>query len=259
MPFVINNQSCNQNLYLHCGAFSVDRDALNRVQTPAETDTFKPISHRQLLEGVVSSVEDIGWKLVAEAHALNDACDKYFGLLQVKPLHQEEDRDHGFGIGLRNANNKRMAAGLTFGSVVFVCDNMAFSGTVTVFRKHTKNLHGDLPERVRKAVESLPNISNAINQRFIDYRQTEIPDGKAHDIIIRALDAGVIGTNQIPVVLKEWRTPRHPEFADGGKTAWRLFNAFTESFKETSIWNNASRGLVFQDLFDRESGLFLNN
>jgi hypothetical protein len=247
------------NLCLHCGAFGVDRDALDRIQTPAETDTFKPIAHRHLLNQVVSSVRNMGWKLVGEAHALNDGGDKYFGLLQVSPEAETNGRDHGFIIGLRNANNKRLAAGLTFGSVVFVCDNMAFSGAVTVFRKHTKNLHDDLPERVRTAVESLPNISNAIDQRFLDYRRTAMPDVKAHDIIIKALDKGVIGTNQIPVVLKEWRTPRHPEFAEAEKTAWRLFNAFTESFKGTSIWNNASRGLMFQDLFDRENGLFLNN
>jgi Domain of unknown function (DUF932) len=237
------------NLCLHCGALAVDRDALARAQTPEETDTFKPIGHRQLFEVVVSSVEGIGWRVVGEAHALNEATDKYFGLLQVES-DDDEESDHGFVIGLRNAHNKRMAAGLTFGSVVFVCDNMAFSGTVTVFRKHTKHLHDDLPERVRRAVEALPVESEAINQRFVAYRQTEISDVNVHDIIIRALDEGVIGSNQIPIVLQEWRTPRHPEFADG-KTAWRLFNAFTEAFKETTIWNTANRGLAFQALFDR--------
>jgi Domain of unknown function (DUF932) len=247
------------NLCLHCGAFAVERDALNRIKTPAETATFKPIAHRQLLERAISSVEEMGWKLVGEAHALTDGGDKYFGLLQVSPETAPDRAEHGFIIGLRNANNKRLAAGLTFGSVVFVCDNMAFSGTVTVFRKHTKNLHDDLPERVRKAVEALPNISNAIDQRFLDYQRTAMPEVKAHDIIIKALDKGVIGTHQIPVVLKEWRTPKHPEFAQDGKTAWRLFNAFTEAFKDTSIWTNARRGLQFQRLFDGETGLFMNN
>jgi hypothetical protein len=247
------------NLCLHCGAFAVERDALNRIQTPAETDTFKPIAHRQLLDQVISSVEEMGWRLVGEAHALNDRGDKYFGLLQVSPETAPDGGEYGFIIGLRNANNKRLPAGLAFGSVVFVCDNMAFSGTVTVFRKHTKNLHGDLPDRVRKAVEALPNISSVIDQRFLDYRRTAMPDVKAHDIIIKALDKGVIGTHQIPVVLKEWRTPKHPEFAQDGKTAWRLFNAFTEAFKGISIWTNASRGLQFQRLFDGETGLFMNN
>jgi Domain of unknown function (DUF932) len=247
------------NLCLHCGAFAVDRDALDRIETPAGTDTFKPIAHRQFLDQVVSSVEEMGWKLVGEAHALNDDGQKYFGLLQVSPETAPSGSDHGFIIGLRNANNKRLPAGLAFGSVVFVCDNMVFSGSVTVFRKHTKNLHDDLPQRVRKAVEALPNIFHAIDQRFLDYRRTAMSDVKAHDIIIKALDNQVIGTHQIPVVLKEWRTPKHPQFGQDGKTAWRLFNAFTEAFKGTSIWTNANRGLRFQRLFDAETGLFMNN
>jgi hypothetical protein len=32
-------------------------------------------------------------------------------------------------------------------------------------------------------------------------------------------------------VLTEWRTPRQPEFAAGGMTAWRLFIAFSETLK----------------------------
>jgi hypothetical protein len=32
-------------------------------------------------------------------------------------------------------------------------------------------------------------------------------------------------------VLREWRAPRHNEFRAGGRTAWRLFNAFTEGLK----------------------------
>jgi hypothetical protein len=32
-------------------------------------------------------------------------------------------------------------------------------------------------------------------------------------------------------VLQEWREPQHPELAEGGKTAWRLFNAVTETIK----------------------------
>ena len=34
----------------------------------------------------------------------------------------------------------------------------------------------------------------------------------------------------VPSFLREWREPRHPEFREG-RTAWRLFNAFTEGLK----------------------------
>ena len=48
--------------------------------------------------------------------------------------------------------------------------------------------------------------------------------------MIQALDAGVVPVTKIPDVLAEWRQPRHAAFRDG-RTAWRLFNGFTEALK----------------------------
>ena len=40
----------------------------------------------------------------------------------------------------------------------------------------------------------------------------------------------MVPVTRIPDVLQESREPRHPEFREG-RTAWRLFNAFTEALK----------------------------
>jgi hypothetical protein len=46
--------------------------------------------------------------------------------------------------------------------------------------------------------------------------------------------AGVVPVTRVPAILSEWRTPRHREFSQDGKTVWRLFNAFTEALKGSS-------------------------
>jgi hypothetical protein len=54
-------------------------------------------------------------------------------------------------------------------------------------------------------------------------------------------------------VLKEWRQPSHAEFEP--RTAWSLFNAFTETLK----WYNAdsayARSQPLHGLFDARCGL----
>jgi hypothetical protein len=65
--------------------------------------------------------------------------------------------------------------------------------------------------------------------RFSTYKQRELSDHQVHDLVIHALDARVIPVTKIHDVLNEWRTPRHPEFAE--RNIWRLFNAFTETLK----------------------------
>ena len=44
---------------------------------------------------------------------------------------------------------------------------------------------------------------------------------------------------QVPKVLTDWRTPRHEAFEP--RTAWSLFNCFTEIMKGLSIFNLAPR------------------
>ena len=52
------------------------------------------------------------------------------------------------------------------------------------------------------------------------YKATQLADGQAHDLVVRALDAGVVPATQLPKVLAEWRQPSHREFAEDGHTAW---------------------------------------
>src|SRR5262249_20214285 len=96
-------------------------------------------------------------------------------------------------------------------------------------RKHTAHIARDLPQLVDRAVGLLGGLRRTQEQRFVTYRQQDLSDGEAHDLIIRALDARVLPVTRIPDVLNEWGERRHPEFA--GRTAWRLWNAFTEILK----------------------------
>ena len=61
--------------------------------------------------------------------------------------------------------------------------------------------------------------------------------------MIRFYDERAVNVTDIPALLREWREPRHPEFAQGGKTAWRLFNAVTETIKG-DLWRLPARTQV---------------
>ena len=57
----------------------------------------------------------------------------------------------------------------------------------------------------------------------------------------------------IPAIVKEWREPRYPEaFSD--RTAWSLFNAFTETLKG-NLTELPKRTQALHSLFDTTVGL----
>ena len=68
-------------------------------------------------------------------------------------------------------------------------------------------------------------------------------------------DAMVLPASRLPVLLEEWRRPRHREFTEGGRTAWRLFNAFTEAIKGRNLAVLPKRTQVLHGLMDSACGL----
>lgn len=241
-------------LTLHRGAQLASRDELAAVVTPAPTATWVPIAHDRLLDGVQSSLERAGLHVVGEQHALAHEGRRYFGLLEVANGHNPDD--FGLVIGLRNSHDKTFPAGLAVGARVFVCDNLSFSGEIKIARKHTLFVQRDLPQLVERAVGRLGDLRRTQEVRFDAYRHFELTDGRAHDLMIQAaVDARVVPVTRIPDVLTEWREPRHAEFRQGGKTAWRLFNSFTEAMKATSHESLPRRTQALHGLMDGVCGL----
>src|SRR5262249_51737104 len=107
---------------------------------------------------------------------------------------------------------------------------VSFSGEVRLARKHTAHVERDLPQLIEGAVGRLGDLPRTQESRFTAYKERELSDSTAHDLLIQAMDARVLPVTAIPNVLREWRQKQHPEFRDG-KTAWRLSNAFTEGLK----------------------------
>ncbi len=124
------------NLCLHCGARHVERRAVEAAATPAASPTWVPVPHHRLLEQVETTLESGGLEVVNEAHALWNDGLRYFALLEVQ--NGQPHDDYGLVVGLRNSHDKSFPAAIALGSATFVCDNLAFSGEVTIARRHTR-------------------------------------------------------------------------------------------------------------------------
>lgn len=244
----------NLNLVLHCGANQATLDQITAVETPKPVDKWHPISHRALYDQVTSALGGMNMRVIHEQHALARNGQRYFSLLQVANC-QEVSTDYAYVLGLRNSHDKSYPAGLVVGSGVFVCDNLSFSGEIKIARKHTTFIERDMPRLTGRAVGMLQEKWTDMNVRFEAYKQKELTDTQVHDMVIRGLDLGACTAQQIPHIVKEWRNPRHTEFSECGKTAWRLFNSFTEIAKESGVFTLPRRTQALHALVDAECGI----
>ena len=240
------------NLILHCGAESARLEDVASTQTPMPTETWTPIPHLQLITTVQRTLSATKLIIGNQAHSLTHDGLRYFGLMEIHT--RQSSDDYCWVLGLRNSHDKTFPAGIVAGASVFVCDNLSFSGEIKFARKHTRFILRDLPQLVERSIGLLLSKWHDQDKRIEAYKEAELDDSDAHDLVIRATDVGVCSNRLIPSVLHEWREPRHDAF--GGRNVWSLFNAFTETLKG-NLPELPKRTEALHGLLDTHVGLAL--
>src|SRR5437870_12734486 len=112
------------------------------------------------------------------------------------------------------------------GHTTFVCDNLAFSGEVTMHRKHTVHVFRDLPDLIYRMLSRVSSMRERIDGEIAAMKARELLPVQAHHLMVEAMRSDVLPASRLPKVLESWEEPRHEQFAP--RTAWSLFNAFAE-------------------------------
>jgi len=238
-------------LCLHCGAHEMPRASIANVTTPKPTDTWHPIPHHQLIQTVERTLKSTNLTIGTQAHSLTHDGQRYFGLMEI--IGRSNSDDYCCILGLRNSHDKTFPAGIVAGASVFVCDNLSFSGEIKFARKHTRFIVRDLPQLVERSIGLLMAKWHDQDKRIAAYKESELNDADAHDLIIRACDVGVCSNRLIPAVLHEWREPKHQAFEP--RNTWSLFNSFTEALKEGTLAELPKRTEALHGLLDVAVGL----
>ena len=230
--------------------FTIDRSRLDQISTPIPTLSWTPLPHHELMDRVEKRIQDYGYRIQHSNCLLSHGGDRFFGSLT---LSSRGSLGYRRMIGVRNSHDKSLAAGLVAGARVIVCSNGMFTGDeICLNRKHTSRLFEDLDQKIDEGFQKVFSEWEANDLRIMRYRETEISDQRAHDLIIRSVDAEAMPPSSIPRILKEYREPWHEEFMP--RTAWSLHNAFTETMKEKPHLI-PERSRILTGVFDRELGI----
>ena len=230
-------------LNLHTGGELVEYDALRQLETPSSTPTHVPVEHHRLVDLVRGTLSMFGHEIVEEHHALDHDGMRYFGLMTLRsPYTGYTDT-----VGLRNSHDKTFPIGISFGSQVFVCSNLAFFGDHVIRRKHTVNAKRMLPGLLMEIIEPLALQREQQAKKLEHYRHTMLTDEAADHAIMSMYRRGVIGVHRIADVNREWEEPTFDDFKED-RSAWRLFNATTYALNGRIAENPASTARLHQIL-----------
>jgi hypothetical protein len=235
-----------QGFIAHVDTTRVSRQLVMDVVTPDRTKTWGVIGHGQLVETLTHAVENAGHRIVNQDYSLSGDGGKLFGAFTL---------DHATGelawmIGFRNSVNKSMALGITAGNRIFVCDNMAFSGSFIQFRKHTGGLDTDkLQELANDAVGEMETRLLSFENWHMSLKNYTLKRQDMEALTFRAVEQGVLPGGRFGAFHKLlFQKENEDNNAVYDDTLYGFHGAMTQLWKKNSLVGSGSRHAGLQKL-----------
>jgi hypothetical protein len=238
-------------LVLHAGGWKATKADLASVPLPIPTPTYQPVPHVRFVEEVELQLPRFGLKVERSEFALAREGAQMFAVLTCR--NGNGDADYALAIALRNSLDRSIAVGMAAGAHVFCCSNLAFSRQVLMHRKHTAKVLRDLPGLIYGMLEGVTGLREGIGREIRRMKETRLTVTLAHHLMVEGVASRAIPASWLPKVIEGWEKPRYPEFQD--RTAWSLFNAFTEVLKSRSPRAQIADTLRLTGVFRRELDL----
>ena len=214
-------------LLLHCGGEETSLHDLRSIPLPEETDTYTPVGHYDLAMNLAKVAQGMlpDYSLNNSKYGIARDGKQMFGVHSFK----NGSDDMGLCIGFRNSYDKSMSVGIAIGAIVFVCDNLALTGDITVMRKHTRNVIQDLEEMTITTIYRSKSNFHRIEQDAEMMSEQALNNDSAYRLLGFLFGRGVLSPRQLPVVKREWLSPGFDDFKP--RNLWSFYNACTEALK----------------------------
>lgn len=218
---------------------------LKRINLPAATPTYAPVSHNQLIDTVRST----GLKIFGQPEnslslVTNQSGSQLFGTMSFANV----DGGPQIAVGFRNSYDKSMAVGLCSGLMVLVCSNMAFRGDITVFRKHTPNVVDDLESMTYETLVNAKANYSLLSDEIEIFKKENVDDQFGGALLGQMfVNNDILNTVQLNIAKEEWLKPKIEDFKP--RNAWSLYNACTQALKKSSPFGTMEKYVNLHNFF----------
>ena len=225
-------------------AHEVSRADLASVPTPDPTESWRPVSHLDVVNTLTERAAARGLTIKNERFAVLDGTlypkpgmqlelrgAKLFGALDFAPIPgMPFPAGCTPSAGIRNSHDKSFALSILSGARVFICANGVLSAEHVISRKHTSGI--DLGQSIDQALDAFMESIRGFNEMYERLHAWNLRRTSAQSLVVELAKAGAFSSSDILPVLSEYEQPQHPEFRD--RNAWSLYQACTERMKVQS-------------------------
>lgn len=206
------------------------------------TRTFKPVHHQQVIEAIRTGINAVGMNVMSTEYVLANNGMRMFSAWELDSGNSEIC----WALGLRNSMDKSMALGITAGTRVFICENLAFDGEFVELRRHTKNLSvEELEFMAYRAIKTLIVRLTKFQEWHLGLKQYDLSETDAKVLLVELITQNVFPASKFP---------RFHDLYFGGAynpTLWGLHEATTEVLKEANLLSLPRKNKVLNNIINQ--------
>lgn len=199
---------------------------VRNAKKPAQTESYFPISHSELIDYIRAKIKRKGLEIVNESYSTNKGAKQMFGFVSFG----EEKSGLRMALAFRNSHDKSLPVGFIAGAQIIASSHLILSGDMKQVRKHTSNMGRDLDEKFLSIQETLEPIFSKISKDAKSYRNKPLSYNKSAEIFGKVLmrETQVASTNQTTKAIELLE-----KYGSENNTVWDLFCAFAESLQSS--------------------------
>lgn len=232
--------------------FNTTKELIINAPVPVQTRTYKPVSHSQLIDLTLNSIEKAGFTLDKETYSSASDGQVANGRFSISNV---ADNEMQLQIGWQNSYNKQLTLKFAIGTRIFICQNGCVSGDFGTFKKkHVGEIQSFTPQAITDYIKSAGETFSLMQQQREEMKQVELTKRTKAELIGRMmLEEQFINSTQLNIISRELKAPTHDYNAKD--SVWELYNYTTFAMKETHPANWMSGHIKAHQFFVNASGL----
>lgn len=226
-------------LLAHTGTSVVTLDHLKTIEVPPATDTWTPVPHITIPQGITEMVQSRGWSFIDPENnrfqvAVTKDGDKMFGVTKIT-IPDILDAEAQLAIGFRNSHDKSMAVRIAVGASVTVCDNMLITGDINIRREHTSRI--SVMDVLERAFDQIPAAAQAMFGWLNDLKDRQLKAEAGVALLAEAVERKALPIGDFMDARSSFLASyegANPIINHPG-TVWSAYQAVTEQFKKHAL------------------------
>ena len=236
--------------------YNSTKDVLINAQVPQQTRTYKPITHQQLIDLTLESIQQAGFALDKELYSSTIDGQVANGNFTISNV---TDKEMQLQIGWQNSYNKTLSLKFAIGARIFICQNGSVHGDMGSFRKkHMGTVQEFTPAAITEYIKQAGDTFQIMQTERERMKQIEVSRRTQAELIGRLLlEEKLISTMQVNQIAAELANPTYDYGAPG--SMWELYQFTTQTMRETHprFWINDH--MSAHSFFVNEAGIMVTS